>query len=377
MDGQPRPGFSSASDVHPALTATAAQGVRIVVVDVRAPPNVQRAATRLIRAVYASSTELTAGRDHITLIAVGGAPEDPSPVELLSTLSKGSLADPLFEKTCVGRLLQSATDAVRKATTVPKGKDYCAETVAELITRVLNYISGRYGAARMHLYIAAYVEEDEFLDAAVASGALHSVQTLQEDRDPWLLFGEAFACLMASRITLKVGTTIMQLVARPRIRGVGCLPATLSLTAIRRVGIDSIPEDVLFGIPTALLPDSDCAEDVASRTDARAFAELASALFDREEALVLAERAGPHLVLMPASPSLLLLREIASKENLLPQSNSPTPLDKGPYASPALPGHAFSIVDTVILSTFNPLQLDGVGNGSGASSPTRMVGFSA
>jgi hypothetical protein len=105
------------------------------------------------------------------------------------------------------------------------------------------------------------------------------------------------------------------------------------------------------------MPDTDAAEDAASKRDVAAFRELAAALCVRQEAIVVTERHGPHLVLLPAAPGscALLLREIASRDTLLP----------APAAAAVPRGHitgdawTCALLDPLSVTAFNPQVLGG------------------
>jgi hypothetical protein len=381
--------FAPASASLPGVSPTRA--VRIVAVDIRSAPFAHASAARLISAVFSAAPELGSARDAVVVLAVGGAPHDAPVHEVLSFISPGALRDPRSEKTCLARLRQIVRDAVAtpgddESSAAPESDEQQARV---LVKRVSDHVCGRFGAARVHVYIASTIvaavssASDVPPSALLPASVCQSVRLFagESDRDVGSLFGEAFACLMSSRVTLRVGASLLQLVARPRIRGAGCLPPVLSLIAYRRVSVDAVPEDVLFGIPTALLPDADAERDAASKKDAEIFADLAAALASRREALVAVERNGPHLVLLPTSAGVLLLREVACKDTLLP-----APAVAGPPARQGGGGVVDSciaaaapwslpsdLIDDVTLSTFDPLDLDGAG--IAAVRARRAVGF--
>jgi hypothetical protein len=378
--------FSSAAAVS--APPSPARAVRLLVLDRAASAPIVTATARLVSAVFCAAPELGTGRGALVIVVVGGAVGDDGVQEVLSTVSPLALRDPRTEKTCLARLKLLCSAEVQN--TGGSGmKDDAAGYAESLLDRVFSFAKGTYGAAPVHLYIASVTvaavsnASDVPLNAFPPVSVCRTMHLFggESARDVTTLFGEVFASLLSSQVTLRVGKKLLQLVARPRIRGVGFLPAVLSLFAYRRVGIQSLPEDVLFGIPTALIPDEDAEQDAASSGDAEAYANVAAELYKRREALVAVERNGPHLVLLPAAPDMILLREVASKETLLP-----TPLRS--RSSPSVASHSAvelciagaaawniknDIIDDIVLSSFNPLDLDG--GSYKCRSSTRAVEF--
>lgn len=361
--------FASAAAMSDGVSP--ARAIHVLALDRCSPPMVITAASRLVSSMFNAAAEICGDRDAFLLLSVGGAPADDRVIELLSTVSPHALRDPRSEKTCIARLKQLCLPQGGVANTPESSSEYADR----IIDRVSAFVTVRFNTSPVHLYIASMTvatvssAADIPLNAFPSSSVCRTMHLIAggSERDVRSLFGEVFARVLSSRVTLRVGKSLLQLVARPRICGVGFLPSFLSLSAYRRVAIQALPEDVLFGLPTALIPDDDAEQDTASIRDAEAYSRIASELHKRQEALVAVERNGPHLVLLPTSPSMILLREVASKQTLLPAPISSVLTTPSAFKSAVnlcLAGASAwnltnEIIDDVVLSTFNPLDLDG------------------
>lgn len=362
--------FTSAAAV--AVAIPPARAVHVLALDRCSPPVVVAAASRLVTAVFNAASEIGPERDALLVLSVSGTLADDRVMEVLSTASSLALHDRRSEKTCVARIKQlcrAGEGASRR-----EGSE-AVEYSDRFVERVSAFVCERFSASPVHLYLASTIvgsvsaDMDIPINAFPSQSACRSMHLItgEREQDIGTLFGEVIARVLSSRVTLRVGKILVQLLARPRICGTGFLPAMLSLTAYRRVAIEAIPEDVLFGLPTALFPDDDAEQDTASLADSGLFASIASDLFKRQEALLAVERNGPHLVLLPTAPNMILLREVASKTTLLPapvrssvSSNSPQKdaVDLC-LAHAAAWNMTNEIIDDVVLSTFKPLEFDG------------------
>lgn len=378
------------------------QAVHIIAIDLESSSALHAQSARFISSIFNAAPELGSSRDAVVLLAVGGATHDLAISEVLATTSSVALSDATFERAALGRLATRIKDhkisSGGASATVfgpETGGGFGEEAVERaqgIVKGVSEAVRGKFGAARVHLYFASSLvcsvseKRDIPFNAFPDSEVCYKMHlfTCEKAHDASVLFGEVFARMLSSRVTLRIGNKLLQLLARPRIRGSGCLPASLVLTGYYKVGIDSVPEDLLFGIPTALLPDYDAEQDSASRQDWKHFKELAETLSARREALVVVERNGPHLVALPAAKGMLLLREIASKETILPGPTGQGLKTTGDTEKSAVDiciegsasyhiGHG--IIDEIALSAFNPLELDGAGF-TGSTSYPRSVAFS-
>lgn len=375
--------FVSAAAVEAPVSP--ARAVHVLALDRCSPQMVVSAASRFVSSIFAEGFEIGHDRDSLFILSVSGTSEDDRVIEVLSTASSIALQDRRSEKTAIARIKQLC----RKDESEPKANADAVEYSDRFVERVSGFITTRLSASPVHLYlasttVAAVSNAMEIpINAFPSQAACRSMHLItgKDEQAVFTLFGEVFARLLSSRVTLRVGKVLVQLLARPRVCGTGFLPSVLSLKVYRRVAIQALPEDVLFGLPTALFPDEDAERDTASIADSKLFARIASDLFKRQEALLAVERNGPHLVLLPTAPNLILLREVASRATLLPapvvSSTRALSPQKDIVDLCLADSEAWSmpdnIIDDVLLSSFNPLEVD-VGDCSLAD-VTKSVGF--
>lgn len=346
------------------------RAVHVLALDRCSPQVVVSAASRFVSSVFAAGCEIGRDRDSLLVLSISGTAEDDRVIEVLSTASSIALQDRRSERTAIARIKQLCRSDNRD----PKIGADAVEYADRFVERVSVFATSRFNACPVHLYLASATVGGVSTALEVPINAFPSqadcrsmhLITGKSGEDVFTLFGEIFARLLSSRVTLRVGEVLVQLLARPRICGTGFLPPVLSLKVYRRVAIQALPEDVLFGLPTALFPDEDAERDTASIADSKFFARIASDLFKRQEALLAVEKNGPHLVLLPTAPNLILLREVASKTTLLPApvtasvraiSKQKDVVDLCVADSEAwnMPD---DIIDDIVLSPFNPMEID-------------------
>jgi hypothetical protein len=222
------------------------QAVRIVLVDVRCRSVAKAAVACLISTLFAAAPDLACRDDTIILAVITADAAGPRVVELLCS---GALASPRSEKTSLSKLDHACASAQplkpnsgADSTSEEKLEDACA--VADAVSE---YTAARSGEARLKLHFAAGNDLTATIASASLSFRVHTLFIDDGSGGDCSMAGflaEAFAAMLISRVTLHLADSVLQLAARPRVRGLGCLPAELVLHAVSRVGVESLPEDL-------------------------------------------------------------------------------------------------------------------------------------